>query len=171
MAVVDNACSNSEAHPATKMSAETINILVVSVLVPLLVAFVAVFQQYAASKSSELKTKLHNAEIEKYIKTAEDAVATAVGAVNQKLVDDYKEFSNNGKLTDEQQKQVFTEAKHRAMLIMGVAGKAAVTELYGSFDDWIDNKIDYYVGLSKLKKKHSLSSLRIRRKNIYAKET
>ena len=153
------------------MSQETVNILVVSVLVPLLVAFVAVFQQYTTSKSSELKTRLHNEEVARYIKSAEDAVITAVGAVNKLLVESYKDNSATGQLTDEQKELVFTEAKHRAMLIMGVAGKAAVVELYGSFDDWIDNKIEYYVGLRRINKRRgSLSSLKIRR-DINAKET
>ena len=152
------------------MSQETVNILVVSVLVPLLVAFVAVFQQYTTSKSSELKTRMHNEEIARYVKSAEDAVITAVGAVNKILVESYKKDSPTGQLTDEQKEVVFTEAKHRAMLIMGVAGKEAVMELYGSFDDWIDNKIEYYVGLSKVNKRRGvLSTLKVRR-DIYGKK-
>lgn len=134
------------------MNAETMNVLIISVLVPFLVALVALFQQYTASKAEELKVKLHNEEISKYVDIAEDAVITAVGAVSGVLVDTLKELAENGKLTEEQKEAAFMEARHRALLIMGVAGKAAVTELYGSFDDWIDNKIDYYVEVQKTAK-------------------
>ncbi len=142
------------------MNTETMNVLIVSVLIPFLVAFVALFQQFAASKSAELKVKMHNDEIAKYVDIAEDAVITAVGAVSQVLVDSLKDLAENGQLTEEQKELAFTEAKHRALLIMGIAAKAAVTELYGSFDDWINNKIDYYVGLNKTAKAAGVVLLR-----------
>lgn len=147
------------------MTDETMNILIVSVLVPFLIALVALFQQFSqqftASKAAELKVKLHNEEINKYVDIAEDAVITAVGAVSQVLVDTLKEVAETGKLTDEQKEKAFTEARNRALLIMGVAGKAAVTELYGSFDDWINNKIDYYVGLQKIDKTSKITAITI----------
>lgn len=133
------------------MNDETMRILIVSVLVPFLVTFVALFQQYSSAKSAQLKVKMHNDEIAKYIDIAEDAVVTAVGAVNQVLVDSLKELAANGKLSEDEKTLAFLEARNRALLIMGVAGKAAVTELYGSFDQWMDSKIDYYVGIQKKK--------------------
>lgn len=139
------------------MTTETMNVVITSVVIPVLVALVALFVQYTAAKAAELKVKLHNEEIRKYADIAEDAVVTAVGAVSQVLVDTLKETSDNGQLSEEQQVQAFAEARNRALLIMGIAGKEAVTELYGSFDGWIENKIDYQVGQQKIAKKQSFN--------------
>lgn len=131
------------------MNTETMNIIITSVLIPFLVALVALFVQFTSAKAAELKTRLHNEEISKYVTIAEDAVVTAVGAVSQVIVDTLKDMAVDGQLTDAEKEEAFTEARNRALLIMGIAGKAAVTELYGSFDSWIDNKIQYYVRLQK----------------------
>lgn len=134
------------------MNTETMNIIITSVVVPFLVALVALFMQFTSAKAAELKVRLHNEEVSKYVDIAEDAVITAVGAVSQVLVDSLKDMAVNGQLTEAQKEEAFTEAKNRALLIMGIAGKEAVKELYGSFDDWIANKIDFYVGQQKIAK-------------------
>lgn len=134
------------------MDVETMNVVITSIIIPVLVALVALFVQYTAAKAAEMKIKLHNEEVSKYVDIAEDAVVTAVGATAQVLVDTLKDLAENGQLSDSQQAQAFAEARNRSLAIMGIAGREAVKELYGSFDDWIANKIDYYVGQLKIAK-------------------
>lgn len=134
------------------MDTDTMNVVITSIIIPVLVALVALFVQYTSAKAAGLKAQLHNEEVSKYVDIAEDAVVTAVGAVSQVLVDTLKSMSENGQLTEAQKAEAFAEARNRALAIMGIAGKEAVKELYGSFDDWINNKIDYYVGQLKIAK-------------------
>lgn len=131
------------------MNNETMNIVITSVVIPFLVALVALFMQFTSAKSAELKTRMHNEDVSKYVDIAEKAVIKAVGAVSQVLVDTLKGLAEDGQLTEEEKEQAFTEARNRALLIMGIAGKEAVKELYGDFDAWIDNTIQYYVRLQK----------------------
>lgn len=141
------------------MDTETMNVVITSIIIPVLVALVALFVQYTAAKSAELKVKLHNEEVSKYVDIAEDAVVTAVGATAQVLVDALKDLADNGQLSESQKAQAFAEARNRALAIMGLAGREAVKELYGSFDDWIANKIDYYVGQLKISKGPALNTV------------
>lgn len=141
------------------METETMNVVITSIIIPVLVALVALFVQYTAAKAAELKVKLHNEEVSKYVDIAEDAVVTAVGATAQVLVDALKDLADNGQLNDTQKAQAFAEARNRALAIMGLAGREAVKELYGSFDDWISNKIDYYVGQLKISKGPALNTV------------
>lgn len=141
------------------MDVETMNVVITSIIIPILVALVALFVQYASAKAAELKIKLHNEDVAKYVDIAEDAVVTAVGATAQVLVDALKDLAENGQLSETQKAQAFAEARNRALAIMGLAGREAVKELYGSFDDWIANKIDYYVGQLKIAKAVNIVTL------------
>ena len=128
------------------MSSETMNIILTSVIVPVIVALVPFLIAYMNKKTDEVKAKINDARISKYINIAEDAVETAVVSVTQTFVDSIK---GGEEWTAETQKQAFEEAKLKAILIMGTAAREALKEAYGDMDSWISNKIEYYVNLRK----------------------
>ncbi len=108
--------------------------------------------EWIKAKTAELKAAEKSEELNKLIDIAEDAVITGVGAVEQTLVKMMKNASETGKLSENDIKEAFTEAKNRAILIMGEKGKQAVIEVYNDFDAWIENKIEFYVLQTKLNK-------------------
>lgn len=131
------------------MDTETMNLVITSVVVPVLIALVALFVQWTNAKAIALKEQLHNEALNKYIDIADEAVCTAVGAVAQVMVDGLKAAAADGVLSSEEAKAAFDEAKNRALAIMGTLGREAVKELYGDFDAWLAGKIEFYVGARK----------------------
>jgi ABC-type uncharacterized transport system permease subunit len=128
------------------MSQETLNIILTSVVVPVLIALTTVIVNYLNKLGTDLKAKADNRELDKYITIAEDAISTAVTSVTQTFVDTIKGTDGWDK---EAMEQAFEDAKHKAILIMGFAAQEALNEAYGDVDEWIDNKIEAYVNRTK----------------------
>lgn len=124
------------------MSDEMRNTILTSVIVPVLIALVPFLVNYINKLSEQVKGKINDAKIEKYIIIAEDAIETAVVATAQTFVDAIK--GTDG-WTDEAKKKAFEQAKNQAILIMGSAARLALKEVYGDIDTWIDSKIEAYV--------------------------
>lgn len=134
------------------METETMNLIVTSVAIPIAVALTGLLVAFISAKAEALKQKMKDERLKKYIDIANEAVITAVGAVSQTMVAGLKKAAQDGILSDDEAKAAFTEAKNRALAIMGEAGKEAVTELYGDLNEWITGKIEFYVGLDKAMK-------------------
>lgn len=130
------------------MSQETMNIIMTSVLVPVLVALTTLFVKYLNLKEEEIIDKIADARLKKYIKIAEDAVETAVVAVMQTYVDALK---GTDAWTPKAQKKAFKDAKIKAIIIMGTTAKEAIQVAYGDVNAWIDDSIQYYVNKNKNK--------------------
>lgn len=120
-----------------------INIMIIPIL-PVVTAFIIA---YIKKKTQELETGMKNTEMNRYIHLAEDAVATAVTSVNQIFVDGIKQ--RNSSMTPYEQKAAFGMAKEKALRIIGDKGIGVLKNLYRDFDAWLENRIEYYVSLSK----------------------
>jgi len=131
------------------MNSETMNMVITSVVVPVLVALVVLLQQYLSAKGEALRASVKDERLKKYIDIANDAVMTAVGAVGQTMVDGLKRAAADGILSEDEATQAFNAAKDASLAIMGTAGREAVKELYGDFDAWLIGKIEFYVGKTK----------------------
>lgn len=129
------------------MSNETLNIIIAAIIVPTLAALVPLLIAFINSKTNELKQKAKNEKLNKYIDIANDAVKTSVVSVYQTFVDALKK---EGTFDEQAQKVAFTEAKNKAIVIMGDAAREALSSIYGDLDVWIDNKIEYYVKQNKI---------------------
>jgi len=131
------------------MSQENLNLVITGVVVPILTALAILLVNYINAKAEEVKAKMHNDEVKKYIDIANEAVCVAVGAVAQTMVDGLKKAAEDGVLSSEEASAAFNEAKAKSLAIMGVAGQEAVKELYADFDQWLAAKIEFYVGANK----------------------
>lgn len=120
-----------------------INIMIIPIL-PVLTAFIIA---YIKRKTSELEAGMKSAELTRYTRLAEDAVVTAVTAVNQVFVDSIKQ--RNSTLTPYEQKAAFGMAKERSLKIIGDNGVKILKSLYKDFDTWLENRIEYYVNICK----------------------
>lgn len=96
---------------------------------------VALFRKWTAQAQKELDNKTAS----KYMGMACDAVTQAVAYTAQTFVDTLKE---EGAFTKEKQLEAFTKAKSKTKEILGSAVVAALGEVYGDFDAWLDTKIE-----------------------------
>lgn len=128
------------------MSNELIQTIVYGVLVPILPVLTAYLVQVLRAMTKEAKNNIHSNIINKYITIAEDAVSTAVVSVSQTYVDSLKV---SGTFDPAAQKEAFEKARLKALAIMGEAAKETIEATYGDLNIWVDNKIEYYIGIYK----------------------
>ena len=124
------------------MNQETVSLLTNGVLIPVIIALVPLLTAAIAAGAAYLRSLLKDQRKAKYIDIAEDAVQTAVISTYQTLVSTIK--GTDG--WNEKTKQLaFEESKRKAIAIMGTAARQTLEELYGDVDQWLDNKIEFYV--------------------------
>ena len=70
---------------------------------------------------------------------AVDAVAQAVAYTAQTFADSLKA---EGKFTKEKQLEAFEKSKNKTLEILGDTTVAALREIYGDFDAWLETKIE-----------------------------
>lgn len=90
-------------------------------------------------KTAQLQQGLDNDEAAKYMTMACDAVAQAVTYTAQTFVDALK---SEGVFTKEKQLEAFEKAKSKTLEILGDTAVAALGELYGDFDVWLNTRIE-----------------------------
>jgi uncharacterized protein YsxB (DUF464 family) len=125
---------------------EYTDVIMTAVIIPLLTVATGYLVAFIKKKIAELEVKINSQKANKYLDIAEDAVCTAVTAVSQTYVDALK---NNSQFDQAAQQEAFNRAKDKAIAIMGTAAQQALKEMYTDFDAWLDNKIEYYVNVSK----------------------
>ena len=86
-----------------------------------------------------LKKKADNEKINKYIEMAELAVHSAVNATSQTFVDALK---REDAFTKEKQIEAFNMAKNTVLEILSETAVAALNEIYGDFDTWLNAQIE-----------------------------
>ena len=90
-------------------------------------------------KTAQVQQELDSDTAAKYMDMACDAVAQAVTHTAQTFVDALK---SDGAFTKEKQEEAFEKAKSKALKILGDTVVAALNEIYGDFDLWLDTKIE-----------------------------
>lgn len=128
------------------MSQETMNLIFTSILVPILVALIPLAISFINLKAKEIRDRIGDAKLKKYVDIAEDAIESAVVAVMQTYVEALK--GSEGWSAAARQK-AFIDARTKAIIIMGTAARLAIKDAYGDFDTWLDSSIEYYVNKSK----------------------
>lgn len=90
-------------------------------------------------KTAQVQQELDSDTATKYMNMACDAVAQAVTYTAQTFVDALK---SEGAFTKERQEEAFEKAKSKALKILGDTVVAALNEIYGDFDLWLDTRIE-----------------------------
>jgi hypothetical protein len=128
------------------MSDTTLNLILASVIVPLLAALVPLLIAFINAKANEVKQRINDKKLERYLELAEDAVASAVLATYQTFVSTVKGTEGWNKET---QKLAFEEAKAKALVILGTTAKQALEAASIDLQAWIDTKIEAYICANK----------------------
>ena len=116
---------------------------IVNACVPVLCLLIAAGGAYVVAllrrETAKIQKQIDNETASKYMDMAVDAVEQAVSFTAQTFVDTLK--SSNG-FTKEKQREAFQKSKDKALEILGDTTVAALGEIYGDFDAWIDTKIE-----------------------------
>ena len=116
---------------------------IVSACVPVLCLLITAGGAYAVAllrkETARLQKELDNETANKYMDMAVDAVEQAVAFTAQTFVDTLK---GSGGFTKEKQREAFQKSKDKALEILGDTTVAALGEIYGDFDAWIETKIE-----------------------------
>ena len=84
-------------------------------------------------QTAQIEKDLDNETATKYMNMAVDAVAQAVAYTAQTF---------EGKFTKEKQLEAFEKSKNKTLEILGDTTVAALREIYGDFDAWLETKIE-----------------------------
>ena len=90
-------------------------------------------------QTQQIEKDLNSETASKYIELATDAVEQAVTYTAQTFVDALKA---EGAFTKEKQLEAFQKARDKVLEILGDTTVAALGEIYGDFDVWLDTKIE-----------------------------
>lgn len=129
------------------------NEMINNVLYVVLTAILPVVATYAVnliktkikeSKAIEEATKNENASA--LIKDALNDVMDAVLYINQIYVDSLK---SKGEFDEKAQKEAFNRAYVEAMNMISDSAKEIIGQMYGSFDKWLQLKIETSVNIAK----------------------
>ena len=86
--------------------------------------------------------KVKNDHVAKYIGIAANVVTQCVAYVDQIYVDNLKD---EGMFDANAQKKAFEMCKQRIILMLNEEAKKAVIEVYGDFEEWLTNAIEFSV--------------------------
>ncbi|MDK2932791.1 MAG: hypothetical protein PWP27_601 [Clostridiales bacterium] len=129
------------------MSQETMNLIVTGIIVPVLTAVGGFLAAYINLKTKELKMKINNDALNKYVSIAEDTVTKVVGEVFQTYVDALKK---DGKFDNVSQIEAFRKAKTKVLTLLSKEAIEAVEYLYGDVNRWLETQIENAVHQDKV---------------------
>ena len=128
------------------MTSETLNVVITAIVVPVLAVLVPLLIAFITTKTKEIKDKINDAKVSKYIDIAEDAVQTAVIMTYQTFVAAIK--GTDG-WTPAVQEEAFQRAKLDALALMGTTTREMLATVYADLDVWIASKIQVYISVNK----------------------
>lgn len=121
---------------------DALNQILVS-CVPVLCLLITAGGAYAVAllrrETAKIEKQLDNETAAKYMTMASEAVAQAVAYTSQTFVDALKK---QGAFTKEKQLEAFQKSKDKALEILSETAVAALNEIYGDLDAWLDTKIE-----------------------------
>lgn len=103
------------------------------------------------AKTAEIASNTQNVKLREYLLSAENSVKIGVLTVAQELGDALKDKAEDGKLSDEDKKDLKEMCIEKVTLMVGNEVKEAVTVLKGDFDIWLNNSIEAFIKESKTK--------------------
>lgn len=120
--------------------------VMITVILPVIAKYIVDFTKAKIKESNFIEEAVKNEYVSSLVEDALSSVMDAVLYVNQTFVDTLKA---NGEFTQ----NAWTEAKQKAyqaaLLTISEESKKAIDELYGSFDKWLQLKIESSVNTAK----------------------
>ena len=120
--------------------------IIITVILPVVATYIVSLIKSKINESTIVAEVTKNEEIDTIIKNALSDVMDAVLYVNQTYTDSLK---SSGKFDEEAQKIAFNKAYAKAATLISDGAKQVISDLYGSFDRWLELKIEASVNMAK----------------------
>ena len=120
--------------------------IVLTVILPVVTTYIVNFIKAKIKESNVIEEKIKNEDVSNIIKDALSNVMDAVLYVNQTYTDSLKA---QGCFNKEAQEEAFDKAYEKAISLISQGTKDTIEELYGSFEDWLELKIESSVRIAK----------------------
>lgn len=128
---------------------EVLNYVLYTVLtgiLPVVATYIVKFFKSRINESKIIANATKNEAIAKKVENAVEDVMDAVLYVNQTYTDSLKA---SGEFNETAQKEAFNKAYAKAVELISQATKDMIQKLYGSFDKWLELKIESSVNVAK----------------------
>ena len=120
--------------------------VVLTVIIPVVATYVVNLIKAKIKESNAIEEATKNENMSNLVKDALSDVMDAVLYVNQIYTDSLKA---SGKFDEQAQKEAFNRAYIEAINMISDSAKEVITEMYGSFDNWLKLKIESSVNMAK----------------------
>lgn len=120
--------------------------IVLTVIMPVVATYAINLIKAKIKESNIIADATKNEDLSKIVEGALSDVMDAVLYVNQVYTDSLKA---SGKFDKEAQEQAFNRAYTEAMNMISDEAKKVIEQLYGSFDKWLQLKIESSVNMAK----------------------
>jgi len=112
----------------------------------LLVALLGYLVAYVAKHTEKIKNDIFRRTLEWAFNEAHNVARDGILATQQKLVDDLKAKSADGKLTKEEAREALTEAKIYFVNHISTESKRVLIEALGPMKNWLDDFLEAKLG-------------------------
>lgn len=120
--------------------------IALTVILPIVAKYVVDLIKTKIRESNIITDATHNEDLSKIVEGALSDVMDAVLYINQVYVDSLK---SSGKFDKTAQEEAFNRAYVEAMNMISDEAKKVIEGLYGSFDKWLQIKIESSVNMAK----------------------
>ena len=120
--------------------------VVLTVILPVVAKYAVDLIKTKIKESNIIADATKNEDLSKIVESALSDVMDAVLYINQVYVDSLK---SSGKFDKEAQAEAFNRAYVEAMNMISDEAKKIIEQLYGSFDKWLQLKIESSVNMAK----------------------
>lgn len=131
------------------METTTLNFInegVITILYPVIVALLGFLSTkliaFINSKTEAVKKNIKNETVKTYIDVVSNTVSEVVQALNQEIVNGIKEASKDGKLTEDEAKEIKNKAIEKTLGILSDDAKETLTMVFGDLDTYISTLIE-----------------------------
>lgn len=119
---------------------------ILTVILPIVATYIVNLIKSKIKESKAIEEATKNENMSNLVKDALNDVMDAVLFVNQVYVDSLKA---SGQFDKEAQERAFNRAYIEAMNMISDSAKEVIAQLYGSFDKWLQLKIETSVNVAK----------------------
>ena len=120
--------------------------VVLTAILPIVATYGVNLIKAKIKESKVIEEATKNEDMSNLVKDALSDVMDAVRYVNQTFVDSLKKY---GKFDEEAWNKAFNLAYTEAMNSISDGAKKAINEMYGSFESWLELKIEASVNMAK----------------------
>lgn len=128
------------------VSSEMIHTFIEFMLIPIIGVLAKLLIALSKSKIREMEQRVRHQSVQKVLGMAENAIETAVVAVNQTFVDTMKK---KGTFDEAAVAESFRMAKEKAAVLIGQSSLEIIGEIFADAEAWLDSKIECYVNRTK----------------------